>query len=59
MTLGILLKMRGKKINYKLLDSEVPAFSDTSIEFLEKAVRKDHVVFEWGSGASTFCALRI
>ena len=46
--------MRGKKINYKLLDSEVPAFSDTSIEFLEKAVRKDHVVFEWGSGASTF-----
>lgn len=43
-----------KRIDYDLLDTNVPAMTDTCISFLEKHVNKSHVVFEWGSGASTF-----
>jgi len=43
-----------KRIDYALLDTNLPAMTDTSIAFLEKRLNNSHVVFEWGSGASTF-----
>ena len=43
-----------KRIDYALLDTNVPAMTDTSITYLDRYINKSHVIFEWGSGASTF-----
>ena len=46
--------MKGKKVNYPLLDTGVPAMSNPGVHFLSTHIQPNHVVFEWGSGASTF-----
>ena len=46
--------MKGKRINYELLDTGEPAMSNPAVHFLDTHLNNTHELFEWGSGASTF-----